>query len=940
MRAGTYYQTTNYNGNDLVVMKSNIVSDTRYTVIKFDVPPSLKNGCFLHLFVVGMDDNQPSREISVRKLWANTWSEETVTYAKLYRRGYDESVSFVADKSHVGKWLQIEVSELIYDRDEVVSFFLEIVGEIANSGNYITLGTTEKGNGPYLQKSVPTPSPSMSSSEEPSELPSEGPSEVPTLDFDGIEDAYSFTLGEIDISWDVPYYQDDVAELEGVVYHIFVALGMFDYTSALMDRSVEDLIPQFQDFQTSQYHSVSGATLEIELNSAYVGELHSLLVVAELDGLFSKNTLTTRIRVSDTSPKLREGVEIKGIFVPSEDLQITLGTPNSIDLPHNLSFAGSLEQEHLALSVGDNIFGFNSKACNFLRNIVAVEESSNDLLVLSVVMIPLEAAFEELDLEASLPMSHKMHGVIRSSRRKLFFDDAFNWVKRQVKKAVDFLSEATKTVINVIGKGVEFIKGLVDGEFGESFTIIDINEKFEEELVPDHVTLSGNMDFETKLQVSVKISLERLYADVSLAADYEFGTRLDFEGSSSEENEKTVNLFSGTPLRFWLGVIEINVRPNVDLVTKVEASYDATAHFEVEYYGGSSFGVVADTSSDNKVDTKFVAPTFEQRTFSVDLDGKAEITASVALVLKASVGVYDQLLSAEAGLSIGLKFGAAGGSILINEETPIVYVEKFDVDIELGIPLSASALYGKYPLAQTNIYENSWPILRLPTADINISNNLSCLKGTGENGSNFASLELGLSKKNAESKIPNEFVNGVRWYGEDLDTWDLSDTNSDDYLTISNKNVISSTSPLPTGKIYVTLEQQVPPVIKRLYTVELNELVDDTDAVECLDAVGEGLQRGEECPSINHVDCFGNLKCGKRSKDDETYICCDQTYVPSGWTTDVCGSGLQKGEECPSTNDDDCVGDLECGKRSKDDETYICCEETHVPFLWTTDVCK
>jgi hypothetical protein len=96
---------------------------------------------------------------------------------------------------------------------------------------------------------------------------------------------------------------------------------------------------------------------------------------------------------------------------------------------------------------------------------------------------------------------------------------------------------------------------------------------------------------------------------------------------------------------------------------------------------------------------------------------------------------------------------------------------------------------------------------------------------------------------------------------------------------------------------------------------------------------------GDLCGTTSDDECLGSLECGKRSMNDDTYVCCKETFVPLGWTTDVCAQNFKEGEECPSTRDDDCEGSLECGKRSKDDETYICCKETYVPFLWTTDVC-
>jgi len=105
------------------------------------------------------------------------------------------------------------------------------------------------------------------------------------------------------------------------------------------------------------------------------------------------------------------------------------------------------------------------------------------------------------------------------------------------------------------------------------------------------------------------------------------------------------------------------------------------------------------------------------------------------------------------------------------------------------------------------------------------------------------------------------------------------------------------------------------------------------------------LKENDACPSTLDNDCQGNLKCGKRTggdADKSNYICCEDTYVPLGWATDVCVGLLKENDACPSTLDNDCQGNLECGKRTAgvaDGSNYICCQDTYVPFGWTTDVC-
>ena len=86
------------------------------------------------------------------------------------------------------------------------------------------------------------------------ETPSPTPSPRTYLldDFKGLSNAYSMKKGEIFVNWDRSFLE----ELEGVRFDVFVANGVYNFTSALESVSVESLIEIFSLNITSQYFSV------------------------------------------------------------------------------------------------------------------------------------------------------------------------------------------------------------------------------------------------------------------------------------------------------------------------------------------------------------------------------------------------------------------------------------------------------------------------------------------------------------------------------------------------------------------------------------------------------------------------------------------------------------------------------------------------------------
>lgn len=126
--------------------------------------------------------------------------------------------------------------------------------------------------------------------------------------FDGIENAGSLYAGRIDLNWDFPSYDGEVPPLETVNYHVFSSVGSLNVSSALENVTIEELISKFQDVNNDrvQHHLVEGDVFEFLLNSTFLGELHTIFVIAEAGGVFSTNKDSAEIITSETDPIMKQ----------------------------------------------------------------------------------------------------------------------------------------------------------------------------------------------------------------------------------------------------------------------------------------------------------------------------------------------------------------------------------------------------------------------------------------------------------------------------------------------------------------------------------------------------------------------------------------------------------------------------------------------------------
>ncbi len=128
--------------------------------------------------------------------------------------------------------------------------------------------------------------------------------------------------------WDLPSFAGEVPDLETIHYHVFSTVGSYNVKSARENFTIEELISHFEsegaDNNMFQHHLVAGDAFEFSVNTAFLGELHTIFVIAEADGVFSTNSDATEIYASSSDPIMKDGVNIVGMFVPTQNLNITI----------------------------------------------------------------------------------------------------------------------------------------------------------------------------------------------------------------------------------------------------------------------------------------------------------------------------------------------------------------------------------------------------------------------------------------------------------------------------------------------------------------------------------------------------------------------------------------------------------------------------------------
>lgn len=614
----------------------------------------------------------------------------------------------------------------------------------------------------------PTLHPTASSVPTLSPAPSSTPTTFPFL-FDGIDSAGSMYRGAIGFLWDFPTYDNgDIVGLEFVRYHILSSVGAYDFKSALGNSTPEELIAEFDNNSLNetgiQYHLVNdGEAFEFTLNTTFHGELHTLLVIAEVDGVYSRNTDATDLYASESDPVMKEDVNIVGIFVPTDNLDIIVSPDNTI-----LEFDGPVRQEHKDLAVGDYCLGFSTSKEIFMLLVTSIVESSDMRVVFNTEAARVEDIYEEIDFEASFGMSRPekveaslfsrnrhRHLIERrvSAQRKLIFGSIWNGIKdlgngivdgvkwigdNLVEPIADVFEDLWNLVVNgeieksfeLIGFDVSFVleTSLVNGELQSSFQLVDpgsgagitwnpstpapspivSNTKFGQ--------LNGRLMARSDVYVSMKVSLNspQLVAEAGWRAEYSADFDLTLLSESELtwtkkdlwEGEKKVYKFAIGPVPVWL-----DVQPKLDSKITFKASSDSgMARLKMGGKGGGS--LVASAQVPPKLSTDFKAPDFNPY-FKADAIESIEFTAGLYVVPKVEVNLYSGAVKGDLSVTLGPELSTLTNvaSALSGETCDLL--ESVDLSFTLSGDVSIGTEFDSSLEATLNLFEKSWPILKL-----------------------------------------------------------------------------------------------------------------------------------------------------------------------------------------------------------------------------------
>ena len=616
------------------------------------------------------------------------------------------------------------------------------------------------------------------------------------LIFGGIFDGYSFQKGIIEIDWNPPFLtstspgQENV-DADDLVYDVFVAVGEYNFTAARLEFSVPELIHIFEngaaiceggfEGQPDQYIEVPGDQQGLSVNSTCYGELHTILVTARLDRLVSNNAAGTNIVVASVDPQLQPDINLVGIFIPTKHVDILLEDVDNVTIDHNgqvqkLSFVGAVSLEAQGLEAGDYVTGFASDLKAFSSQVIEVLPTSNysERVELYIGFARIEMLFSELELDARLgnTQEEELDNATRLRSRRLGFlgglsrriRDGYENVRKGFERARDWIGDRLEGV----DKALEEFAALIDTEGKEDFTLIDHDQNFTTEIIPDTLDLYTELSIESKIHVYARIKFgvpTNLMASIS--ATYMLGAKLQFYYEFKEQFAEIYPIWTGFRSSTWFMVgpvpVEVYWHPRLDL----ELTMDAAVSIPVELGGNGSasseVGAAFNVDRNPRFRAQFVPPVPDIGYYFTAANSTLSVDAAAALQLVFEVGIYQGLLSASPSLETAITMKARGTYMDKHNIGPVI--ETFDIDLVFSIPFKASALYDTEELSDAVIFSKRFPLLTLPKAELCLNDEESDL----DNSETEAVLRVVRARKIYPS-IPDEIIlkNGFagppKWY--------------------------------------------------------------------------------------------------------------------------------------------------------------------------------
>jgi hypothetical protein len=281
---------------------------------------------------------------------------------------------------------------------------------------------------------------------------------------------------------------------------------------------------------------------------------------------------------------------------------------------------------------------------------------------------------------------------------------------------------------------------------------------------------------------------------------------------------------------FWEPKIDVNLE--AEAVVSVKSRLGMTLESRFKIFANYDIGknpVLFHTLTTPSIEPDYILPGIED---------EATIKASSVLAMSVGFGLYGGSLTGNMGLSAGLGMDVAFGAQNVGGVSFVPTIDKFDLGIEVAIPFSATfdlPLIDAIIIVEKNIYEKTWPIVTLPSMNLEILEDLKCtLIGGGSTGS-LASVRLFANEEYPDDAfIDNGFTGSSDWYLTDASGgWVIGERETFE-VDLERSGLGSFSSP-PGGTAHFFMQPKIPPVpfLKELSSISLESLFADATGVDC-----------------------------------------------------------------------------------------------------------
>ncbi|GFH50342.1 hypothetical protein CTEN210_06818 [Chaetoceros tenuissimus] len=557
-----------------------------------------------------------------------------------------------------------------------------------------------------------TPVPTTALTAFPSSSPSPTYTQSPTvadipIRFDGIKEVISIERGIIDLEWKEPILGDDFLpfNMSEIVYHVFVSAGEFNFTDALNSTDVLSLANFFQGEDGFQYSTT--VNLSETISSTYYGIRHYLLVIAEAQGIFSRNTNAFSVSLSAVSPVIYSNVTIKGFFVPTDALDISMDG-------YDLKFTGALLDNHLDIQVGDFLTGMSSNEEIFVVTVLQVVSTETEKAHFLVYPSdPMNDLIEELQYSSEVIIYDEDEETSDDLQRR-----------RELLKSTSFLARNNSGEYIFIGD--KFTGVVNDSKFliSENETrslrtyrkrLAHISRKFPANGKTFYVKFVST----TSLSIDIEKSWGRKSVTVRLTNTNTFSVVFTFSKSLSVQYPNPSKpLWKGAMIKktIWIKLVPVRLdfQPFIDGSIKITAKL-AVKGSVVWKVGASPFAKISnyDGLQYSSGIGKPKAPTVSLRENAAALEGAVDIISTLAFRVKARV--YWDTFAVTLGASASFNIHAAAKQyIFFNPPATVIALDKLNVDIVFKIFLRGSSLFLRGKLFDVDLYVKTFPILQLP----------------------------------------------------------------------------------------------------------------------------------------------------------------------------------------------------------------------------------